>query len=261
MQIYLPLPPLPEQEKIVNYIESRTSKIDAYINCLKVELDLYKELIESIIYSKELKDCVIFSSWENLFDNSWRTELGRGLFEEIEIKGVSTERFLAVTQDKGLIYKDVEGVNFVTAEKKETQKLVCPGEFVISLRSFEGGIEYSTIKGLISPAYVVLRLKGKYNTKRHQMYFRFLLKSVPFISRLNSISDSMRDGKSIKFSDIRRFPFPIPPEEKLDEIYKLSAIYDIKKEAYEKKRLLLDEYKQRLIADCVTGQVNVQNET
>ena len=223
-------------------------------------MDLYKELIESIIYSKNTTDNIVFTSWEDFFDSTWQTKLGKGLFDEVEIKGVSSERFLAVTQDKGLIYKDVDGVNFVTAEKKETQKLVCPGEFVISLRSFEGGIEYSTIKGLVSPAYVVLRLREEYNTIKYQMYFRFLFKSVPFVNRLNSVSDSMRDGKAIKFSDIKHFPFPIPSNKKLEEIYKLSEIYDVKKKAFEEKKLLLKQYKQRLIADVVTGQVNVQNE-
>lgn len=259
LQIYIPLPPLDEQEKIVNYIENKTSKIDKYVNYQKQELNLYKEQIESIIFSKNKKEHIVFTSWEKFFDSTWQTELGKGLFDEVEIKGITTERFLAVTQDKGLIYKDVEGVNFVTAEKKETQKLVCPGEFVISLRSFEGGIEYSTIKGLVSPAYVVLKLKEKYNTKEYQMYFRFLFKSAPFVSRLNSISDSMRDGKAIKFSDIKRFPFPIPSDEKLKEIAKLSAIYDIKMKAAEEKIHLLEEYKQRLISDCVTGQINVQS--
>ena len=259
-KIDVPLPPLNEQEKIVSYIESKTSMIDEYLDCQKQELDLFKELIESIIYSKNKTDIVVFTSWEDFFDSTWQAKLGKGLFDEVEIKGVSSERFLAVTQDKGLIFKDVDGVNFVTAEKKETQKLVCPGEFVISLRSFEGGIEYSTIKGLVSPAYVVLRLKEEYNTKKYQMYFRFLFKSVPFVNRLNSVSDSMRDGKAIKFSDIKHFPFPIPSNEKLEKIFKMSEIYDVKKKAYDEKKLLLEQYKQRLIADVVTGQVNVQNE-
>ena len=260
MSYRIPLPPLAEQEKIVSFLESKTSNIDEYLYCQKQELDLYKELIESIIYSKNTTDNIVFTSWEDFFDSTWQTKLGKGLFDEVEIKGVSSERFLAVTQDKGLIYKDVDGVNFVTAEKKETQKLVCPGEFVISLRSFEGGIEYSTIKGLVSPAYVVLRLREEYNTIKYQMYFRFLFTSVPFVNRLNSVSDSMRDGKAIKFSDIKHFPFPIPSNKKLEEIYKLSEIYDVKKKAFEEKKLLLKQYKQRLIADVVTGQVNVQNE-
>lgn len=255
----LPVPPLSEQEQIVTYLDDKTSKIDTYIAEKEKELNLYKQLIEANIYSKNSNDVVTFTSWESFFDNSWNTRTGKGLFEEVDIKGINSERFLAVTQDKGLIYKDEEGVNFVTAEKKETQKLVCPGQFVISLRSFEGGIEYSTLKGLVSPAYVILKLKKEYDTEELQMYFKFLFKSEPFVSRLNSISDSMRDGKSIKFADIKRFPFPIPSDEKLKHIFKLSRIYDVKKDALCKEKILINQYKQRLISDSVTGQINVQN--
>ena len=253
------LPPLSEQEQIVSYLDDKTSKIDTYIAEKEKELNLYKQLIEANIYSKNSNDVVTFTSWESFFDNSWNTRTGKGLFEEVDIKGINSERFLAVTQDKGLIYKDEEGVNFVTAEKKETQKLVCPGQFVISLRSFEGGIEYSTLKGLVSPAYVILKLKKEYDTEELQMYFKFLFKSEPFVSRLNSISDSMRDGKSIKFADIKRFPFPIPSDEKLKHIFKLSRIYDVKKDALCKEKILINQYKQRLISDSVTGQIIVQN--
>lgn len=255
----LPLPPLSEQEKIVAFISCLNKKIDFYISEKEKEIKLYEELIEAHILSggDEIKKEV--HSWETIFPDDWNLISGKGLFEEIQIKGISTERFLAVTQDSGLIYKDTEEVNFVTAAKKETQKLVCPGQFVISLRSFQGGIEYSDKKGLISPAYVVIKLKEEYDDLEHQMYYRFLLKSKPYIELLGSLSDSMRDGKSIKFNDIKYFKYPIPTKESLQRIHKLVRIYDAKKEALREQKKHFSEYKERVISDAISGQINVQN--
>jgi len=258
MRYGIPVPPRHEQDKIVEVIDKRIADIDNYIATKTKELDLLREYITSLIYCNSPTETIDVTSWENCFPSSWNLKSGRMLFEEIDIKGISNERYLAVTQDNGLIYKDVEGVNFVTSEKKETQKLVCEGQFVISLRSFEGGIEYSFLRGLVSPAYVVLQLRKQYDTLPMRMYYRFLFKSRPFVTRLNHISDSLRDGKSIKFADIRNFLFPVPEEERLYEIFKHIQVFDIKKNALDSEKRLFKEYKQRLIADAVTGAINVQ---
>lgn len=260
MQYKMLLPPKKEQDVIVSFLNEKTSAINSLVKLKMIEIEKTKEMIETMIYSSSTSNSVIINSWEHCFPNDWIVKSGRSLFEEITIKGISNERFLAVTQDRGLIYKDTNEVNFVTASQKETQKLVQPNQFVISLRSFEGGIEFSDKKGLVSPAYVIFKLREQYNTPLMQTYYRFLFKSVPFVRRLNTISDSLRDGKSIKFTDISNFLFPLPSETKLKEIMRLAKIYDIRRDALFKEKLLLEEYKQRLIADVVTGKINVQPE-
>lgn len=257
LQLRFPLPPLSEQQAIVSYLDDKCAKIDKMINNKCVELQLYREAIEALIYDSTDSKHRQITSWERAFPIEWKLERGKALFEEVKIKGLPTERFLAVTQERGLIYKDTDDVNFVTAEKKETQKLVCPDQYVISLRSFEGGIEYSDKRGLVSPAYVVIQLREGYDTSELKTYFRFLFKSKPFVQRLNTISDSMRDGKSIKFSDIKGMLFPVPSEESLARILSLVRLYDKKKSVFVKEKSLLLEYKQRLISDVVTGQVKV----
>ena len=251
-------PPLSEQEEIVSFLNNKTTLIEQYLTLKKKELLVLQELIESTIYSSSNDESIIIKSWDNCFPNNEILKSGRSLFEEIIVKGISDERFLAVTQDKGLIYKDTDDVNFVTAGQKETQKLVEPNQFVISLRSFEGGIEFSDKKGLVSPAYVIFKFREQYDTPLMRTFYRFLFKSSPFVRRLNTISDSMRDGKSIKFSDITNFMFPLPSENKLNKIMQIAQVYDLRKEAFYKEKELLDEYKQRLIADVVTGKINVQ---
>lgn len=253
----IPIPPLSEQHAIVSYLDDKCGKIDQLLENKAKEIELCKEAIESMIFSSNDNTPTSISSWETCFPESWETKLGRALFEEVKIKGSQEDRFLAVTQDNGLIYKDGGDVNFVTAENKETQKLVSPGQFVISLRSFEGGIEYSNKQGLISAAYVVLKLREQYDSEELRMYYRFLFKSKPFVQRLNTISDSMRDGKSIKFKDIRYFKFPIPSEDRLRRILEYIRVYDKLNKTFREERERLVEYKQRLISDVVTGQIKV----
>lgn len=197
--------------------------------------------------------------WGESFPQDWRIIKGRRIFEEVSVRGTKDERFIAVTQDRALIYKDEGDVNYVTASDPTSQKLVCPNQFVISLRSFQGGFELSSIRGLISTAYSVFKLKDKFDSEKLRFFFKYLFKCKPFVTLLNSLSDSLRDGKSIKFSEISDFDYPIPPDSFLDYFYEKMQRYESLKEQYRQLSVLVEEYKQRLIADVVTGQVNVQN--
>lgn len=197
--------------------------------------------------------------WGENFPSDWKIVKGKRIFEEISVKGTAEERFIAVTQDKALIYKDEGDVNFVTASDPSSQKLVCPNQFVISLRSFQGGLELSSIRGLISPAYTVFRLKDKYDTEKMRLFFKALFKSKPYVALLNSLSDSLRDGKSIKFAEVANFDYPLPTTSFLDSFCELMNDYEDLQQSYSELEALLVEYKQRLIADIVTGQVNVPN--
>lgn len=92
-----------------------------------------------------------------------------------------------------------------------------------------------------------------------RLFFKALFKSKPYVSLLNSLSDSLRDGKSIKFAEVANFDYPLPPESFLDSFCGLMSDYECLQQYYIRLEELLTEYKQRLIADVVTGQVNVQN--
>ena len=88
-------------------------------------------------------------------------------------------------------------------------------------------------------------------------FFRFLFKSRPYISLLNSLSDSLRDGKSIKFSEVAEFNYPLPSTDFLRNFNNEVSKYDILNEEYQNLSSLLTEYRQRLIADAVTGQIKI----
>lgn len=252
-----PIPPLEEQKKIVEYLSDVDCKISNLLSAKKKRIELQRELLENLIFFGGKSENATVYGWDSNFSAEWNIVKGKRIFEEIDLKGFENERFIAVTQDKALIYKDQGDVNFVTASDPRTQKLVCPGQFVISLRSFQGGLELSSIRGVISPAYYVFKLKNHYDTKEMRSFFRFLFKSRPYISLLNSLSDSLRDGKSIKFSEVAEFNYPLPSTGFLRNFNKEVSKYDILNEEYQKLSSLLTEYKQRLIADAVTGQIKI----
>lgn len=82
---------------------------------------------------------------------------------------------LAVTQDKGVVYRDSLDMEIKTSQNSvKTYKLIEPGDFVISLRSFQGGIEYSYIEGICSPAYTILKPKLRFV----MVFINFILKKM-----------------------------------------------------------------------------------
>lgn len=128
--------------------------------------------------------------------------------------------------------------------------------FVISLRSFEGGIEHSDYTGCVSPAYTVL----KSNIDIKAQYFKYLFKSGPYISALQSSTDSLRDGKSISYDQFGAIPLPklsIKEQEKIASFldYETAKI-DILIEKQQRLIELLTEKRQAVISDAVTKGLN-----
>ena len=95
--------------------------------------------------------------WLHEIPSHWKIVKAKRIFHEKSIKNYPDEPLLAATQTKGVIPKSLYGNTTVTATKNfETLKFVRKGDFVISLRSFQGGIEYAHYQGIISPAYTIL---------------------------------------------------------------------------------------------------------
>jgi len=129
-------------------------------------------------------------------------------------------------------------------------KVVRPGDFVISLRSFEGGLEYSGITGLVSPAYTVLRPRGEIDGE----YYRHFFKSRSFIGRLDKLIFGIRDGKQIAFRDFGDMLIPAPPL--ADQNAQSQAMVFLETEmALELKRFeALTQQKRGLMQKLLTGE-------
>ncbi|EIC5480183.1 restriction endonuclease subunit S, partial [Campylobacter upsaliensis] len=162
------------------------------------------------------------------------------------------------TQSYGVIpkklysYKTVE----VISGDLNSFKLVKKDNFVISLRSFEGGIEHSNYQGIISPAYTILEPQ----VEIYSFYFKFLFKSSFFISTLNIHKIGIREGQNISYASLQYTPIPLPPLQKQKEIAEFldSKCEKIQNYIDKKQKLitLLQEKKQALINEAVTKGLN-----
>lgn len=162
---------------------------------------------------------------------------------------------LSVMQDVGVVPRSSLDRKVVMPEGATSgYKLVEPGDFVISLRSFEGGLEYSKFKGLVSPAYTVLKAKRPIVDDFYRHYF----KSTDFIGRLAVAVIGIRDGKQVSYEDFAflRLPYPsIPEQEEIAQLLNCSEAI-IQKQKIE--LALLKQEKVALMAQLLTGKRRVQ---
>jgi len=138
----------------------------------------------------------------------WKAIRGDKLFNQINNRQASPGLpILAITQEYGAIPRDLIDYHVSVTDKSiETYKEVQPGDFIISLRSFQGGIEYSGYHGVCSPAYVVLRKEGKLS----DLFFKQLFKSYNFIQQLTKNLEGLRDGKMISYKQFSELLLPNP---------------------------------------------------
>lgn len=143
------------------------------------------------------------------FEGEWDFVNGDELFEQISNKEHNSDLpILALTQDQGAVPRDEINYNVIISDKSVAgYKVVEVDDFIISLRSFQGGIEYSRYKGLCSPAYIVLRKKSK---KLSSDFYRIYFKSFNYIQELNKNLEGIRDGKMISYKQFSEIKLPKP---------------------------------------------------
>lgn len=143
------------------------------------------------------------------FAGEWQFVNGNKLFEPISNKKHNSDLpILALTQDQGAVPREMINYNVAVSDKSVTgYKVVEVDDFIISLRSFQGGIEYSRYKGLCSPAYIVLRKKDKTLSSD---FYRIYFKSFNYIQNLNKNLEGIRDGKMISYQQFSEIMLPLP---------------------------------------------------
>ena len=153
--------------------------------------------------------------WLSKIPAHWQTHKMKRLFDERSEKGYPQEPLLVASQNKGVIPKAMYGTRTVEAQKDlHLLKRVHVGDFVISLRSFQGGLEYAYYQGIISPAYTILVPHAPILAT----YFRYLAKCKPFIGLLTLCVTGIREGQNVDYTKLRNHILPLPPRAEQDQI-------------------------------------------
>ena len=150
------------------------------------------------------------------FTEDWEQRKADYIFKSVTDKGYPELPVLSASQELGMVYRDQNGIDIQHDKKNETSyKRVLPGQFVIHLRSFQGGFAYSEIEGITSPAYTVMSFKN--SSEQYGLFWKHVFKSETFIKRLETITYGIRDGRSISFSDFKSLllQYPSFSEQKL----------------------------------------------
>ena len=192
--------------------------------------------------------------WIGKIPETWEVDIAKHVFRQRRDKGNEECQLLAATQKYGMYPQHLlEGVVKVAADTDLSQfKTVHRNDYVISLRSFQGGFEMSDDEGVCSPAYQVF-----FATRQIcNQYYKYLFKSDAFIQEINSLTVGIREGKNILYDDFALLPIPIPTvydqqriaeylDEKCGEIDALTALQ-------EQMIAQLTDYKQSVITEIVT---------
>lgn len=198
------------------------------------------------------------AEWLGAVPVDWDIKKMKFLFRDHSQKGQPDATLLSVTQSQGVVPRTwVENRMVMPSGNLESFKFIEKEDFAISLRSFEGGLEYCHHDGIISPAYTVLKRR---HTNLDSGYYRYLFKSYAFISELQTSVVGIREGKNISFEELSYSLMPIPP---LPEQRAIAAFLDNKcakidgaVKIKEDQISLLRERRQIIIQDAVTRGLN-----
>ena len=185
-----------------------------------------------------------FPEFEN-DGGEWLLLTGEKAFKPISNKHHTYDLpILAITQEHGAIPREeIDYHVSVSKESIKNYKVVEKGDFIISLRSFQGGIEYSKYYGICSPAYIILRL----SIDSDPFYFKQYFKSTQLIADLNKNLEGLRDGKMISYKQFSEILLPIPSKIEQKKIASCLSSLDNLIESENKKLDSLKEHKKGLL--------------
>ena len=269
--IYIPIPSRDEQDQIVRYLDWQVSKSNHLIHSYQKQIKLLEERKVALIDHAVTKGIdskapmkSISGNWTGAIPAHWRMIPSKRVFVEGkerrrngDISATASQKYGIISQEE---YMSRENRRIVVANQGlDDWKHVEPGNFVISLRSFQGGIELCEITGCVTWHYIVLLPQEMVCTQ----YFKWLLKSKSYIKALQGTSEFIRDGQDLRYSNFVKVDLPLIPMDEQIEIAEYItaevAKIDNALPTFQKEIELFREYRTRLISDVVTGKIDVRD--
>ena len=203
-----------EQQSIASYFQH----LDSLIQSTTKKIESLKQVKAASLQSMfpqegETTPRVRFKG----FEGEWEKVRASNVFKTFNEKNRPDLPVLSATQDRGMVTRESIGYNIFHDKSNEaTYKHILPGQFIIHLRSFQGGFAHSSIEGIASPAYTIMEFKDK--TRHFDLYWKYIFVSKEFIKRLELITYGIRDGRSISFEEFSEMYFTVPSYEEQKKI-------------------------------------------
>lgn len=259
----LPVPTKEEQVRISEYLDDKCSKVDSLVEAKTKQIELFKELRQSIIaeaVTKGIDGCKTFKPtnipWLPEVPETWEVAKVRQYFR-LRSEKVSEKDYPALSVAKIGVVPQLSDVAISMAEG-DSRKLVREGDFVVNSRSDrKGSCGIAPRDGSVTTISIVLEPR-----RINHKYVHYLFRSVPWVEEF------YRNGRGIvadlwttRYQEMRNMLFPLPPlaEQKRIVAYldKKCAKIDALVAKIEDEVVKLKEYRERLVADVVTGQRKV----
>ena len=223
---------------------SEQDKVSELFSVLDERIATQAQLVESLKkYKRGVVDGLFSKKLDFSYPQTWIESEISELFMPISDKGHTDKTVLTIVQGEGTTPRD--NVDRRIAYDKSTvssYKRVLPNDFILHLRSFEGGLEIVNEEGVVSPAYTVLRAQNEIIP----LFFYTFFRSYWFINNKLRISvEGIRDGKSINMNTFWHIKVPVPSIEEQRHISALISFID--------KRIKVAENEHRRLLQIRTG--------
>ena len=237
------LPLIPEQTAIANCLSTWDKAIAAQTKLIEQKELRNKSLAQQLLTGKVRLKGFEKNKWTELkADKIFRNNTDKTHNGELEI--------LSASQERGIVPRSSNNIDIKYDENSlGSYKKVEVGDYVISLRSFQGGIEYSEYEGIVSPAYTILKEIIPISKVFYKVYF----KTETFINRLNTIIYGIRDGKQISFKDFATLKLPYPSIEEQTAIAMVLQCSDKELQLLKNKLQFFKDQKKGLMQLLLTG--------
>lgn len=265
----VPVPPREEQDQIVRFLDWKVSSINKLINIKKKEIKAIDALKRSMVShaitrglttDASMKDSGV--KWLGDIPAHWKITKLRQILHPVSEKNHPEFPLLSVVREQGVILRDVEDKeanhNFIP-DDLSGYKVVRKGQFAMNkMKTWQGSYGVSDYTGIVSPAYFIFDIVFE-----NLEYFHYAIRSKVYVNFFAQASDGIRVGQwDLQMDKMKEIPFIVPPVDEQIAIVKYikQALpqYDAAIEKLTEEVAVLEEYKNTVIADAVTGKIDVR---
>lgn len=265
----VPVPPREEQDQIVRFLDWKVSSINKLINIKKKEIKAIDALKRSTVSHAITRGLTADAptkysgvKWLGDIPAHWNVTKLRQILHPVSEKNHPEFPLLSVVREQGVILRDVEDKeanhNFIP-DDLSGYKVVRKGQFAMNkMKAWQGSYGVSDYTGIVSPAYFIFDIDFE-----NLEYFHYAIRSKVYVNFFAQASDGIRVGQwDLQMDKMKEIPFIVPPaDEQIDIVkYIKQALpqYDAAIEKLTEEVAVLEEYKNKVIADAVTGKIDVR---